>query len=126
MCKGKSPLWVALFLSRISWDGVNYLIFQALLCDSLETLTALQLHRAGLDIHGEVLEVHWAGQNEGQPGRDSKKEVTSAYCGQVQHRGPSFHPSASIWFLPLDPNFPGHPPGAPDAVEHIPILEDAQ
>lgn len=93
---------------------------------TLETLTALQLHCAGLDVHGEVLEVHWAGQNEGQPGRYSKKEVTSANWGPVQHRGPSSHPSPSIWFLPLDPNSLGHPPGAPDAVEHIPILEDAQ
>lgn len=125
MCKGESPLWVALFLSRISWDEVNYLIVQALLCDCLETLTALQLHRAGLDVHREVLEVHWAGQNEGQPGRGSKK-VKSAYWSPIQHRGPSSHPSTSIWFLPLDPNSPGHPPGAPDAVEYIPILEDAQ
>lgn len=126
MCLGKSPLWVAVFSLGTSWDGVNYLVFQALLCDSLETLTALQLHGACLDVHGEVLEVHWAGQNEGEPGRDSKKEVTSTYWDLAQHRGPSSHPSGSIWLLPLDPNSPGCPPGAPDAVEHIPILEDAQ
>lgn len=46
---------------------------------TLWILTALQLHCAGLDVHGEVHEVHWAGQNEGQPGRNSKKEVTLVY-----------------------------------------------
>lgn len=97
-----------------------------MLCDSPGTLTALQLHRAGLDVHGEVLEVHRAGQNQGQPGRDRKKEVTSAYWGSTQHRGPSSYPSAFIWLHPLDPNSTGCPPGAPDAVQHIPILEDAQ
>lgn len=78
------PLWAALLLSGISQHGVDYLrqlsqlVSQASLCDFLGTLTALQLHRAGLDVHGEVLEVHRAGQNESQPGRDRKKEARLA------------------------------------------------
>lgn len=80
-----------------------------MLCDSPGTLTALQLHRAGLDVHGEVLEVHRAGQNQGQPGRDRKKEVTSAYWGSTQHRGPSSYPSAFIWLHPLDPTLRAAP-----------------
>lgn len=30
-------------------------------------LTTLQLHRAGLDVHGKVLQIHRAGQDESQP-----------------------------------------------------------
>lgn len=30
-------------------------------------LTTFQLHRAGLDVHGKVLQIHRAGQNESQP-----------------------------------------------------------
>lgn len=56
----------------------------------------------------------------------NKKEVISAYWHSALHWGPSSHPSASIWLLPFDLNSPGHSPGAPDTVEYIPILEDAQ
>lgn len=56
------------------------MLIQALPCDSLESLTAFQLHCAGLDVHWEVLEVHWAGQNEGQSS-GSSKVITSVYRG---------------------------------------------
>lgn len=123
-----SPLWAALLLSGISQHGVDYLrqlsqlVSQASLCDFLGTLTALQLHRAGLDVHGEVLEVHRAGQNESQPGRDRKKEARLAECGPAEH---SDLPPTPLP-LPLAPSSPGHLPAAPDAVEHVSIFEDAQ
>ena len=98
------------------------MVSQVSLCDFLGTLTALQLHRAGLYVHGEVLEVHRAGQNESQPGRDRKKEARLAEWGSAQHRDLSPSPQP----LPLAPSSLGHLPAAPDAVEHVSILEDAQ
>lgn len=44
---------------------------------TLQTLTAFQLHCAGLDVHGEVLEVHWAGQNEGQSEQEQERSDIS-------------------------------------------------
>ena len=43
---------------------------------SCKGLTAFQLHNTRLDIHGEILQVHGAGQCQGDPGK--RKELNDA------------------------------------------------
>lgn len=94
------------------WDGTA--------CDGMprdearlerpQALTTLQLHRARLDVHGEVLEIHGAGQDQRQPAGGRQKRDWLKDAQRDQETSPA----------------PKEKGSAPDAVEHVAVLEDAQ
>ena len=53
--------------SRDGWEGKRR-----------KRLTAFKLHCTGLNVHGEILQVHRAGQDESQPEIDRMKDSRAA------------------------------------------------
>lgn len=49
-----------------------------LLEDACKGLTALQLHDTRLDVHGEILQVHGAGQCQGDSGKRRESNVAGS------------------------------------------------